>query len=508
LTQEYKMGSITVKHPLTVTPDSGWLPGTASYQLILAPLPGLKLAGSLRYLLGYPHGCVEQTTSKLFPLLYFDSLAEATQSEAFKGGNADYYIGQGIEKLEAMQLREGSFSYWPGESYSNEWGSIYAAHFLVEARKAGYSVADRVYDKMLTYLVNLSRVSDISKERLQTRIYALYVLSLAGKAQLSTMAYLKNLDLDKLGDASRAQLAAAYYYSGDRQTAKQLLPATLTPSNAGRQTGGNFNSAARNDAIILSALADIEPGNPVIFKLVRRLMKAAKPGYWGNTQENAFALMALGKIYRKKTESNYQGEVWVGAQKIATFDSKKIATIKDSRLGKGRIRVRISGKGECYYHLTAGGIPARNDVREYSQGISVTREYLDRHGDRQSPARIRQGDLIVAHLTIQPKQDDLDNIAIVDMLPGGLEIDNPRLANNAGLTWISEKSLVPGYMDVRDDRLILFVNLSKSGTYHLYYALRAVSCGEFILPSVKAECMYEPEISSYASSGQIVIRRE
>jgi uncharacterized protein YfaS (alpha-2-macroglobulin family) len=508
LTQEYKSGAITAKRPMTVVPASDWLPGTASYQLTLAPLPGLKFAGSLRYLLGYPHGCVEQTTSKLFPLLYFDSLAEATQNEVFKGGNADYYIGQGIEKLEAMQLRDGSFSYWPGDSYSNEWGSVYAANFLVEARKAGYSVADRVYDKMLKYLLNLSRVSDSSKERLQTRIYALYVLSLAGKTQLSTMAYLKNLALDKLDEASQAQLAAAYYYSGDRQTAKQLLPATLTPSVAGRQTGGNFNSAVRDDAIILGALADIEPGNPVIFKLVSRLGKAAKPGYWGNTQENAFALMALGKIYKKKTESDYQGEVWVDNQKIAAFDSQKITTLKDSRLGKGRIRVKISGKGECYYHLTACGIPARNDVKEYSRGISVTREYLDRHGDRQNPAHIRQGDLIVAHLTIRPDQDGLDNIAIVDMLPGGLEIDNPRLAGNAGLTWISEKSLVPGYLDVRDDRLILFVNLSKSGTYHFYYALRAVSCGEFILPSVKAECMYEPEIGSYASSGQITVGRE
>jgi uncharacterized protein YfaS (alpha-2-macroglobulin family) len=508
LTQKFKSGAITVRKPLTIVPDTNWLPGTASYRLTLAPFPGLKFAGSLQYLLGYPHGCVEQTTSKLFPLLYFDSLAEATQSEVFKGGNADYYIGQGIEKLEAMQLRDGSFSYWPGESYSNEWGSIYAANFLVEARKAGYTVADRVYDNMLKYLLNLSRVSDNSKYRLQTRVYALYVLSLAGKAQPSTMAYIKNMALDKLYEDTKAQLAAAYYYCGDRKTAKQLMPVTLTPSNTKRETGGNFNSAVRDDAIILGALADIEPGHPAIFKLVSRLAQAAKPGYWGNTQENAFALMALGKIYKKKTESSYQGEVWVGDRKIATFDSNKIATLQDNRLSKGEIRVKINGKGECYYSLKTSGIPAQTDVKEYSEGISVTREYLDRHGDRVNRDRIRQGDLIVAHLTIKPEQDDLDNIAIVDMLPGGLEIDNPRLANNASLTWISEKSLVPGYLDVRDDRLILFVNLSKSGTYHFYYALRAVSCGEFILPSIKAECMYEPEISSFSSSGQITVGRD
>lgn len=508
LVNETRSGSITVKTPLTITAANKWLPGTASYQLTLAPFPGLKFAGSLQYLLGYPHGCVEQTTSKLFPLLYFDNLAEAAQSEVFQGGNADYYINQGIEKLAAMQLHDGNFSYWPGESYSNEWSSIYASHFLVEARKAGYPVADRVYDLMLKNLQNISKVSDNSEYRLQTRIYALYVLSLAGKAQLSSMAYLKNLAWEKLNDYSRAQLAAAYYYAGDRKTARQLLPRTFAPSNGVRETGGNFNSAIREDAIILSALADIDPHNPTIFKLVNRLAQAAKPGRWGTTQENAFALMALGKIYKQKSEGGYQGEVWVNNTKIATFDHQRIVNLKDSRLGKGPIKVTITGKGECYYYLKASGVPLQKDVPETSYGVRVTREYLDRHGDRIDPSQIRQGDLLVAHLTINTMQDNLENLAIVDLLPGGLEIDNPRLANNASLTWISDKSIVPNYMDIRDDRLILFASLSQRGVYHFYYALRAVTCGEFVLPSVKAECMYEPEINSYTSSGQITIGRD
>jgi uncharacterized protein YfaS (alpha-2-macroglobulin family) len=508
LTHELKSGLITVKKPLTVTPAADWLPGTASYQLTLAPFPGLKFAGSLQYLLTYPHGCVEQTTSKLFPLLYFDKLAQAAQSEIFKGGNADYYLNRGIEKLEAMQLREGGFAYWPGETEISEWGSVYAAHFLVEARKAGYAVADRVYGRMLKYLQTLVKVSDHSEERLQTRVYALYVLSLAGKSQLSSMAYLKNLALAKLTPYSRAQLAAAYYYAGDRATARKLLPESFTASNGVRQSGGNFNSPVREDAIVLSALADIEPRHPAIFKIVSRLSRAAKPGYWGTTQENAFALLALGKIYQKKSQGEYQGEIWAGSTKIANFDSKKILNLKDSRLRKGPIRVKITGHGECYYYLKSSGVSTANQAREYNEGIRVSREYRDRHGNPVNPAQIRQGDLLVAQLTIETFQDKLENLAVVDLLPAGLEIDNPRLANNSGLTWISENSLVPSYLDVRDDRLICFVSLPKRGSYQFYYALRAVSCGEFVLPSVKAECMYEPEISSYNSGGRITVRRD
>lgn len=508
LTHELASGSVKADQPLHLNPGSQWLPGTASHQLILAPLPTLKFAGSLQYLLSYPHGCAEQTTSKLFPLLYFDSLAEACDSETFKGGNAGYFIAQGIEKLEAMQLRDGSFAYWPGGFYSNAWGSVYVAHFLVEARKAGYAVSDRIYNRMINYLETVAKNTGRSEYSLQINVYALYVLSLAGKPQLSSMAYLKNLYLDNLSGYSRAQLAAAYYYSGDRRTAKELLPETFTPSGVVRESGRNFNSAVRSDAIILSALADIDPSHPAIYKLIERLSKEAEIGYWGTTQENAFALMALGKVMAQKSEENYQGEVLVDNTRIATFTNDKMLKIEDDRLGKGKVTVNIKGKGECYYFMKSSGIKAAADLAEYDNGLAIRRVYKDRHGDPLNTSRIRQGDLIIAELIITTKQDNLDNIAIVDMLPGGLEIDNPRLANNSNFAWLSERSAKPDYMDIRDDRMVLFFSFDKAGVYRFYYALRAVTCGEFILPPVKAECMYQPELSSIASSGQITIGRD
>jgi uncharacterized protein YfaS (alpha-2-macroglobulin family) len=508
LTHDLASGAITAKEPLVLEPNTKWLPGTASYQLILAPLPGLKFAGSLRYLLSYPHGCSEQTTSKLFPLLYFDSLAEACESEVFKSGNADYYLAQGIEKLEAMQLHNGSFAYWPGTAYNNEWSSIYVAHFLVEARKAGYAVSDRVYNKMVQYLEAVTKNGGRSEENLQTKIYALYVLSLAGKSQLSSMAYLKNLYLDNISGYSRAQLAAAYYYSGDRKTAKELLPETFTPSDAARESGRNFNSTVRSDAIVLSALADIDSSHPAVYKLVQRLSDAAKPGYWGTTQENAFALMAMGKVLAKKSEGDYQGEVWVADTRIAVFTNDKLLKLEDDRLGKGKVKVKINGKGECYYFMKVSGIPDGVDLPEFDRGLAVRRVYRDRRGDLINPSQIRQGDLIIAELTITTRQDNLNNIAVVDMLPAGLEIDNPRLANNSNFAWMSERSATPDYMDIRDDRMALFYSFSKAGSYQFYYALRAVTCGEFILPPVKAECMYQPELSSIASGGWITIGRD
>jgi uncharacterized protein YfaS (alpha-2-macroglobulin family) len=301
LTSQVESGSISAGKPVTLSPGSNWLGGTAKYELLLAPFPAMKFAGGLQYLLEYPYGCVEQTTSRVFPLLYFDNLARATNHPVFKGGNADYFITQGIEKLESMQLREGSFAYWPGGTDSSEWGSIYATNFLIEARKAGYPVTDRVYNKALNYMRSVAKGSDRSSYGLQNRVYALYVLSLAGQPDLSSMAYLKNVALSELSNYSRAQLAAAYYYAGDRKTGRRLLPESFSAGPGKRETGGNFNSDLRSDAIILSVLADVNPNDSAVYKLVSRLSKAAKTsGYWGTTQENAFALMALGKVIAKK----------------------------------------------------------------------------------------------------------------------------------------------------------------------------------------------------------------
>ncbi|NLY88712.1 MAG: hypothetical protein GX085_03725 [Firmicutes bacterium] len=505
-TQRLFSGTVTADKPLVMKVEDEWFPGTEEYTLTLAPFPDLQLAGSLRYLLQSPYGCLEQVTSKLFPLLYFDDLARIAGSDVFKGGNAAAFLQAGIEIIESMSLRDGSFLYWPGGIYSNRWSSIYATHFLVEARKAGYAVADRVYKNALSHLQFLTKGSDDKVHSLQCRVYALYVLSLAGRPQLSTMTYIKNHQLGKLSHYSRAQLAAAYFYAGDRETALSLLPATTAASSGRRETGGSFNSPVRADAIILGALADIDPANPAIYRLVDRLSQAAKPGRWGTTQENAFALMALGKIAQKKTDGDYKGEVLLDGSVLSRFDSDKEFKLSDTRLAQGELAVRIEGEGECYYFLNSSGVPRQLTVAEDDRGLAVRREYLDTSGRPLARDKITQGDLVIAEITITAMEDNLENIAIVDLLPAGLEIENPRLQSRESIPWLAEEGDFPvDYMDIRDDRLLLFTSLRKAGTYRFYYALRAVTCGEFFLPPIKAECIYEPEIQSVADSGYLTV---
>lgn len=500
-------GTTTTKKPTVISFDGTWLPGTGETTLYLAPLPGLRYAGSLRFLLSYPYGCVEQTTSKVFPLLYFADLAGVVQPELSGKGKAEYYVNQGIVKLESMQNRDGGFSYWPGMDWSCPWSSIYAAHFLVEARKAGYTVSDRVYNRMTGFLNKIGRARTDNAWDLERRVYALYVLALAGKPQLSSMAYVKGQKIGDLHADSRMHLAAAYYYAGDKKTARELMPAVFAVSSGRRDTGRNYYSAQRVDAIALGLLADIDPSHAAIPKLVQRLSDGLRAEHWGTTQENAFAFMALGKLYKKKTQNTvYTGEVLVNGTTIASFDHKSPKRISDARLKKGKVTIKIEGSGECYYYAESSGVPMTT-VSEVDKGIAVRREIFDRDGKKVNLNEVKQGDLLVVRIAIKTSEDNMENVVIADLLPSGLEIENPRLASSAKIGWLSRDTFTPSYMDIRDDRLLLFASFNEASTYNFYYAVRAVSCGSFTLPPIKAECMYEPEIVSIKLGGKIQIEK-
>ncbi len=505
LVHEFMAGTVKADEPVKIKLPKDWVPGTENYSLTLSPFPAVKFNGSLQYLLKYPHGCAEQTTSKLFPLLYFNELAKKAEPELFKDESVDYYIKEGIQKLQSMQLEGGDFSYWPGGNYSYRWVSLYVSHFLVEARKANYEVANHVYDQMLDYVRSIARETAYESYDLQSKVYALYVLALADKADLSNMAYVKNHQLEELYSDSRAMLAAAFYYAGERLEAKQLIPQSFTKPNIKRETGGNFNSSVRTDAIILAVLADVEPSHPSIPILVQRLSESAKVGYWGTTQENAFAYMAIGKMLNKKSQDKYTGKVLVDSKEIASFSNEEDLILKNQSLADGEITISLDGVGENYYFAQVNGVPLSGEVKEYDSGVEVRREYLDKNGKPLDINDIKQGDLVVAKITVKTLQNNLDNMVIVDMLPAGLEIENPRLGNYSSIDWIYDDYFPVEYMDIRDDRLLLFASMYYEDTYTFHYTLRAVTVGEFVLPPIKAECMYEPEISSISGSGSIKI---
>jgi hypothetical protein len=495
--------------PTSFSLPSNFIEGSADFSLVLTSVPTIKFARSLQYLLGYPHGCIEQTTSKLFPLLYFDELARLAEPQLFKQNSSDYYIEEGIAKLESMQLPSGAFSFWPQGTDVNEWGSIYASHFLVEARKAGFAISDRVYDRMIKHLGSSARAySDNDPGSYQRAIYACYVLALFGKPERNTVHFMKDNALDKIQEYSRYQLAGAFALSGDMSSAIELLPkkADFRPDDSENDPGGNFNSPTRGSAIMLDVLAQVDDRNPLVPQLIKSLTDDAESrgGMWGNTQENAFALLALGKIMSKQTVANYTGAVTVDGRPVASFDMKG-GTFKSRDWAGKEVVIETQGPGICYFYWRADGLPSGLNVAEYDNDIIVRRRYLAEDGKAVNYRAFKQGDLVVAEITVKAPNQSVDNVAVVDLLPAGFEIENTRLQSRQAISWITDSAYEPAYADIRHDRLVFYGSFAHGQERKFCYALRAVTKGSFILPPIIAEAMYAPMKASVASSGRIVV---
>jgi len=494
---------------------SNIIPESSEFTLTVSPFPAIEFTGGISYLLKYPYGCIEQTTSRVFPLLYFSDVAGAVDEELASDDRVDYYITSGISRLESMFAPQNHFAYWPGGSYINRWSSVYASHFMVEARKSDYEVSDRVYTGMLEGLreqakqvsANNVAADKIKRYEIERAVYACYVLAAAGEPEKGVMNYLKNNLLSRLTNYSQFQLAGAYALDGDLETALSMLPVSIAPQNGGkRESGNNFNSPIRAQAIILDVLAEVNENHPSIPVLVKNLSDAAsKRKRWGTTQENAFAFLAIGKILRKKMDGDYTGRITVNDTLLADFDSTNPSVrFKNNDWDGAQVKISIDGEGSCYYYWSAFGIRRDSFIEEYDRDIQVRRRYLNQDGvpfDNEFP----HGDLVIAEITVKSLNWNLENVVVVDMLPAGFEIENARLASRVGIPWLKTGNFKPDYVDIRDDRLIFFGAFPRQRERKFHYALRAVTRGEFTLPPISAEAMYDPSNSSVAGSGKIKI---
>ena len=513
-------GVIRADEPVDFIFPSNLIPDSSEFSLTLSPFPNIRFADSLRYLIRYPHGCLEQTTSKVFPLLYFSDLARSIEPMLATEDSVDHYITSGITKIESMLKSDDRFAYWPGGSYVNPWSSIYASHFLVEARKAGYEVADRVYDAMLNGLKTQAKFSpnmEDSNEAQEIRnkislvTYAAYVLAAAGHPDRGTMHYLKNRGLSGLSDYSHFQLAGAFALSGELETALSMLPVSVAPTfnkgNGQRETGGTLDSPIRAQAIMLDVLAEVNENHPSIPMLVQNLNEAASEGNrWATTQENAFAFLALGKILKKQMDRNYTGTLTLNGEHFADFDATEICYTHKAWDGT-RVQLSVKGEGSCYYYWSAFGIQRDSFIEEYERELQVRRRYFNKDGEERSGTFVH-GELLIAEVNVKSLTANLENVVVVDMLPTGFEIENPRLESRAGIPWLKAQDFKPDYIDIRDDRLIFFGTFPRQRERKFYYALRAVTQGEFTLPPIVAEAMYDTTKSAVTGSMRIAVVAE
>lgn len=526
-------GSVAGGRTQAITLTGNFLPGTTRSSLTLSRSPVIQYAKTLSYLLGYPHGCTEQTISKAFPQLYFADLTKTVHQGTVyfvRNSESDYNpatnIQQALQQIENRQLYNGGITLWPGYNVEDPWATAYALHFLVEAEKAGYEVAPTVKSKLidrLTTLTGTNRTETVSTQNedgsrtdravaSRTNLYGLYVLALAEKPNRAAMSFYKESasgPTSLLTNDGRYLLAITYARLGDQAGSASLLPSQLADGTIGRETGDSYASPIRNRALVLSSLVDTDPDNLQIPTLARQLSDVVRQADYLNTQEAAFAFLALGKLAKQNAGSTTTATLADAGKQLGNFTGADLTL----RLPTGKsLTLNTKGSGSLYYFGQSEGVPTSGDVPDEDHGLIVRRTYLSREGAAQT--RFKQNDLIVVKLTLSSQSGlPVKNVVLTDLLPAGFEVENPRLsgataqngtAEQRTLDWIKNASTVD-YFDIRDDRVNYYLSVGASETKTIYYMVRAVSKGRFVVGPASADAMYNPDYRSYNGAGRVVV---
>ncbi len=490
----------------TIVSELPGLPGSNQAWLELSLLPPIDLSSRLGYLIGYPHGCGEQTTSKAFPQLFLaDSVAlNPEQAEAVRVN-----VTAGIAKIKEFQTARGGFVFWPGEYEENQWLSAYISHFLVMAKRQGYTVPEATLQDALAYLRAQTGIwssrEDYSRAE---QAYRLYVLALAGKPDVPSMN--RFMEYGTPQPSAVYQLAAAYALAGMREKAVSLLGNTSSGIKAYPGIDRVYGSVLRDKALILdalNALGDTSRGLPV-FKQIAEELSSGKDY---STQSLSYALIAC-LPYMKASggqEASVSYSYNRGEETVAI--GKTMARIPLS-VSIGALSLKLANKSAAaiYARVVSSGVPRPGKEKIRANGLSLTAVYMDSSENEVNPDKVLLGQDILVDIEVSNRTgDNLSDIALTFRAPSGWELSNPRIGRTSTDDSEEESSEDTGpdsaysYRDIRDDRVMTYFALARGETRRFRMYANKTYAGEFFLPAITAEAMYLPEIQAVIPGRQL-----
>jgi hypothetical protein len=534
LTRETRVlarGRTEGKGPVAV--DLKWpaaaLPAHSSLEITVDRAGLAELGPGLRHLVRYPYGCLEQTLSRLIPLIQVEALARSLDLEELRGARLERFIKTGVEKVTRHQQPDGHFSLWPGGTAYPHL-TVFAIYGLLTARRAGIVVDETVIDggvaALRRYVADPVLVAGGGGEA-GTVAMAAYVLAEAGKPDHGLMARLHE---SRRGLPTYGQgflllaMAAADADAGLRAELERELLGRVerTGERAAVREQGDFRawmgSDVRSTAIVLSALIGNGSEDRAVHRLAEGLRESQRPGGgWHSTQDNLYSLVALGDYARREAGGELEVSVRAGDELLAsrTLTGHQVFTFGQGldRLEPGRLELVTSGPARYAVRLRLGVRDDRGESRE--RGFTVTREYLDPGKDEPKTA-FAVGDLVRVRVTVKADGDRYW-VAVEDPLPAGFEAVNTRLETSqvrpARDDGRDERYRYGyrrnewSYTELRDDRVLAFADRFHPGEAVLEYLARALTPGSFTAAPARAEQMYEPEVFGRTAAAKVEVSR-
>ena len=485
------VSGVNKKGSETIEVNRNMYPHFRTLQLGVSSLP-MGLAGGLEfYLEEYPYTCTEQLVSMAFPKL-FDGYITNLELDREKA-ESNYTRTIGI--LMARQKQDGGFGLWTVKSDSVPLIDLYAFQYLQEARQKGRFVPFDLYDLAESRAEDLASLEGTSREDFRIRSYAAYLLTASGKI---TTRYLEELrkDLKEESFDWKSDLTGLYLASS-----YSILQMDLQAGSILREVKGDIRrdelpqeyhdrlSYLSQYLLILSRYAPDR---------IKQVSTNVLDGIAEELKENNFttfsASMALVAIqsYSDQAEKRDAGLREVTAllkdktTRVLALTGETLKTAEFSEEAE-ELKIENSGSQPLYYQVIQGGFDRNPPEEEVRSGIEILREYTDSEGNPVS--RMELGKTYQARLKIRSlTRKSITNIALVDLFPACLEPDTQSIRE--GNSSPSEETFLPDYTDIREDRLILYGTVDET-LKEFVYPVRAVYAGEFTVPPLFAEAMYD-----------------
>ena len=537
-------GETTQTRAEGLLPPQGVRKDVGGLEVSLASTALGGMAEAIDQLVDYPYGCLEQLSSRLVPYVALREVERVFGEPP----HPDEVVTDTVAKIEQLQTPSGGFLYWPGSSCPYAWPSIYATLSLSRAQEMDYPVHKEVLVRAKRYLTAVA-AGELLCERVrpdpETRIFALQVLARMGEPKLSDYDELY-AQKDKLPLFAKAQLADAIVIGkGKRARAEALLEEIL---DAARETprevhfeesktgtwAALLSSDTRTTGMVLQTLLDLKPAHPFVARIARYLTDVRKGGAYRNTQEAAYALMALAEVVRVKERQapDFAARVSLGGIDLASAEFRKrtLAVISKkvpiAELPAGGQQLpllfKVEGTGSLYYTALLRYAPLELPTQPRSEGIFVQR-WFEPYGETGKQAtQFAAGELVRVRVRVATPQER-NFVAVEIPLPAGLEAVDASLATTRAQPREKDEEAQESagtegapdedagfwspftYSEKRDDRVVYFSDHLPPGVHLATFVARATTPGTFILKPAHAAEMYAPEVFGRTGAGTLTI---
>ena len=485
-------------------------------KLEVSRIPSVDISRRFDFLYNYQHHCTEQLTSKALPLLFVAQFKTIDKTEAEK---IKTNVQEAIRQIYGRQLPNGGFVYWPGNAAADEWISSYAGMFLTLAQEKGYAVHANVLNKWKRFQRAAAQNWRMPQEasgwqQWQSELqqaFRLYTLALAGVPEYGAMNRMK--EQTGLSIQVKWRLAAAYALTGKMKPAEELVYNVDTTVNPYSSMNQIYGSSDRDEAMILETLILMNRERDALQQAKVVSMNLSQED-WFSTQSTAFALMAMGRLAEKLSGTLDFVWSWNDKQQPAVKSAKavfekEIATTPKS----GTVSVKNQGKGALSVDLITRTQLLNDTLPAISDNLRMDIRYANLNGTPLSVNDIIQGTDFMAITSISniSGTSDYTNLALTHIIPSGWEIYNERMVapetENAAADGSGQSVSKYSYQDIRDDKVLTYFNLRRGETKVFTVRLQATYAGNFILPAVQCEAMYDVNVQARSKAGRTTVSR-